>query len=88
MHQAKSGFTTATVREQWLLSHQEVKDDETTRSLVANENIETPLYPWQIYSLIGWEGCHKIVHAFYTRVYNDTEVTSQLFKTATLSLKS
>ena len=41
---------------------------------MASEDVDMPLYPWQIYSIIGREGCHHIVHAFYSRVYADTEV--------------
>mmetsp|Transcript_24100 Transcript_24100/g.41271 ORF Transcript_24100/g.41271 Transcript_24100/m.41271 type:complete len:226 (+) Transcript_24100:163-840(+) len=44
-----------------------------TRSPIASRNIEDPLYPWQIYSLIGTKPILQIVTDFYERVFDDTE---------------
>jgi len=69
----KYGYVTKSIQDSWLRAHPEVEDNSATRSLVADLDTRKPLYPWQLFSLIGSQGCHKIVHAFYTRVYADTE---------------
>merc|ERR1712137_1468185 len=42
-------------------------------SLVASPSVEEALYPWQLYSLLGRRRIHKLIHSFYTRVFNDEE---------------
>lgn len=38
----------------------------------ADSDPSTPLYPWQLFSLLGFANIHAIIHAFYSRVYADT----------------
>jgi truncated hemoglobin YjbI len=33
----------------------------------------TPLYSWQLYSLLGPERIQQLIHRFYSRVFEDTE---------------
>lgn len=72
MHRCSHGYTTEGARRDWLAAHGQ-KDTTASRSLVADSDPEVPLYPWQLYSLLGPDKIRAIVVAFYQRVYADTE---------------
>jgi hypothetical protein len=71
-HAPSAGFATEQGRRAWLKAHGGVESKDTL-SMVADPDPAAPLYPWQLYSLLGHQKLHAIVDAFYTRVYADAE---------------
>eukprot|EP00038_Savillea_parva_P012028 m.201718 g.201718 ORF g.201718 m.201718 type:complete len:278 (-) comp21522_c0_seq1:109-942(-) len=71
-HSCSHGFTTARAREEWLRA-KGIAPTDSNSSLVANRDPSTPLYFWQLHSLLGWRKIEAIVRAFYVRVYDDNE---------------
>lgn len=41
-------------------------------SLYANDDINKPLYFWQLYNILGKEIIIKLITIFYTKIFNDT----------------
>lgn len=50
-------------------------DDDIPTSLNASFDPDDPLYPWQVYSLLGAEPIHDLMTKFYNRVYDDEDDT-------------
>ena len=68
---ASHGFTTLQARKHWMAAHDKANVDE---SLHANlDDPDSPLYFWQLYSLLGSDKIIGIVRAFYERVYADDD---------------
>jgi truncated hemoglobin YjbI len=67
-----NGFMTKSAREHWMEMHGKSASD-IDQSLTANPDPSTPLYFWQLYSLLGESRIEDIVRCFYTRVYADEE---------------
>ena len=71
----KNGYSTRQFRDQYL-SIKDITDTEAKQipvSLEADLDLKAPLYPWQLYSLIGHGPIVAIVSDFYGRVYDDRE---------------
>jgi truncated hemoglobin YjbI len=48
-------------------------DNEKITSLIASNDINDEVYFWQLYSILGEKPIHKLIHTFYTRIFNDFE---------------
>jgi len=48
-------------------------DNKKITSLIASNNINDEIYFWQLYSILGEKPIHKLIHKFYTRIFNDNE---------------
>jgi truncated hemoglobin YjbI len=76
LHPTAPGYTTSQGRVDWLTAHNVTSPEDIKRissSLDADRNLDSPLYYWQLYSLLGMDRVETLVTAFYTRVYADKE---------------
>ena len=48
-------------------------DNEKITSLIASNDVNDEVYFWQLYSILGGNPIHKLIHTFYTRIFNDFE---------------
>jgi truncated hemoglobin YjbI len=75
-----SGFATLDARNEYLrhgidktAKGDAVDADKPSESLEANQDISTPLYFWQLFSLIGEDPILEILTRFYENVFADTD---------------
>ena len=70
------GYCTSKGRVDWCKFHGIVdaaSAQTVTKSLVANRDPSTPLYHWQLFSLLGYDAIKELVTDFYQSVYTDTD---------------
>ena len=48
-------------------------DNSKITSLVASNNPNDEVFFWQLYSILGEKPIHKLIHKFYTNIFNDSE---------------
>lgn len=66
------GYATRQARADYLMALSLSDDnDDVPKSLNASLDPDDPLYPWQVYSLLGAEPIHNLITKFYNRVYDD-----------------
>lgn len=71
------GYATREVRLEWFqvhgLPYNDLGAKIASEELTANPDTTTPLYYWQLYSLLGPDRIEAVVKRFYERVYEDDE---------------
>lgn len=69
------GYTTVQGRYDWLSAHGLRNEAAATipQALIANGDMDQPLYYWQLYSMLGQSRIVALVRSFYERVYADSE---------------
>ncbi|CAM9607584.1 unnamed protein product, partial [Ectocarpus fasciculatus] len=75
-HPTACGYTTVQGRSDWLTAHGITKKDDVNRisqSLIADSNLSTPVYYWQLFSILGVDRIKALITTFYNRVYADTK---------------
>jgi truncated hemoglobin YjbI len=76
LHPTACGYATEQGRLDWLSAHGITTREEQlkiSQSLVADPNLDRPLYFWQLFSLLGRNRIFGIVRSFYERVYADNQ---------------
>jgi len=48
-------------------------DNNKITSLVASDDPNDEIFFWQLYSILGEEPIHKLIHRFYTNIFNDDD---------------
>ena len=81
-----SGYLTDAIRAQYMSKAVERKllPENAHRmahlvSLDASNDASMPIQFWQLYSVLGQDRIVDLIHAFYTRVFNDEEWFSSVF---------
>mmetsp|Transcript_33841 Transcript_33841/g.60462 ORF Transcript_33841/g.60462 Transcript_33841/m.60462 type:complete len:196 (-) Transcript_33841:111-698(-) len=64
------GYSTSKGVKDWMMLHKTTR--KPPESLEADLDPNAPLYFWQLYSILGPERIEKMMHDFYTRIYEDT----------------
>ena len=62
------------IRELYLRSSR-IGNDGVTTALTASEDINEPIYFWQLYDALGENRIRGIIHTFYTNVFQDEDAS-------------